>query len=465
MAKTGAHFSPCNVGSVEKHNERNPEYLKSVEASGRSLYFFQELTPNNTSWVNPDYGEKTCSDIFKDMVKLYTEKVGQAPQLNDRERINKKTGRKYKVAGWSPIREAVIPIKADTTIEDFKPIVDWLKSKGWNVIRIDLHKDEGHKNQVTGERKMNYHAHLVADCLDWKTGRTVKLSNDDMSLKGIQGIIAEALGMERGKKKEVTGAEHRDMWQQKEYAASRNFNRLDIQVKGLSKMIENLNKNKTDILQEIEDLKKQAANGKITQEQLDKEIESRQSKLDEIEGKLQDKTQKLRTAEQQLAEITRRRLEADREYHALQRAINKDQTTLQDRTLRDMSATGWDIAAEETKQRYERISDYAESLSPSERRVFDNMYHTIFDGSIVEDMARAGNEIAAVATALSLGYVQQAVTFAETHGGGGGNPESGWGRNPEDNDEDWRRRCFKMARAMMKPSKGRLVQRSSGFHR
>ena len=93
------------------------------------------------------------------------------------------------------------------------------------------------------------------------------------------------------------------------------------------------------------------------------------------------------------------------------------------------------------------------------------MYHTIFDGSIVEDMARAGNEIAAVATALSLGYVQQAVTFAETHGGGGGNPESGWGRNPEDNDEDWRRRCFKMARAMMKPSKGRLVQRSSGFHR
>lgn len=461
MAKTGAHFSPCNVGSVEKHNERNPEYLKSVEASGRNLYFFQELTPNNTSWVNPDYGGKTCSDIFKDMVKLYTEKVGQAPQLNDRERINKKTGRKYKVAGWSPIREAVIPIKADTTIEDFKPIVDWLKSKGWNVIRIDLHKDEGHKNQVTGERKMNYHAHLVADCLDWKTGRTVKLSNDDMSLKGIQGIIAEALGMERGKKKEVTGAEHRDMWQQKEYAASRNFNRLDIQVKGLSKMIENLNKNKADILQEIEDLKKQADDGKITQEQLDKEISARQSKLDDIEGRLQDKTQKLRTAEQQLAEITRRRLEADREYHALQRAINKDQTTLQDRTLRDISATGWDIATEETRKLQERLYDFRKDLNDDDREALDDIFH----GSIVEDLAERGNEIAAVATALSLGYVKEAVTFAESHGGGGCGPEGGWGKDPWEDEDKWRKRCFHMARTMMRPAKGRVVQRSGGFHR
>ena len=461
MAKTGAHFSPCNVGSVEKHNERNPEYLKSVEASGRNLYFFQELTPNNTSWVNPGYGGKTCSDIFKDMVKLYTEKVGQAPQLNDRERINKKTGRKYKVAGWSPIREAVIPIKADTTIEDFKPIVDWLKSKGWNVIRIDLHKDEGHKNQVTGERKMNYHAHLVADCLDWKTGRTVKLSNDDMSLKGIQGIIAEALGMERGKKKEVTGAEHRDMWQQKEYAASRNFNRLDIQVKGLSKMIENLNKNKADILQEIEDLKKQAAEGKITQEQLDKEISAQQSKLEDIERKLSDKTEKLRTAEQQVADNTRKYLQADREYHALQRAINKDLTTLQDRTLRDISATGWDIATEETRKLQERLYDFRKDLNDDDREALDDIFH----GSIVEDLAERGNEIAAVATALSLGYVKEAVTFAESHGGGGCGPEGGWGKDPWEDEDKWRKRCFHMARTMMRPAKGRVVQRSGGFHR
>ena len=146
---------------------------------------------------------------------------------------------------------------------------------------------------------MNLHAHFVADCLDWKTGRTVKLSEEDMSLKGLQGLVADALGMERGEAKKVTGAEHRDMWQQKEYAASRNFSRLDIKVKGLSKMIENLNKIKADVFQEIEGLKKQAADGKITQEQLEKEIETRLSKLEDVERKLEDKTEKLHTAEQQ----------------------------------------------------------------------------------------------------------------------------------------------------------------------
>ena len=462
MAKTGAHFVPCNVGSVEKHNERDPEYLKSVEASGRDLYFFQDLTPNNTSWVNPDYGGKTCSDIFADMIKRYKEKTGQSPQLNDRWRINPKTGRKEKVAGWSPIREAPIPIKPDTTIEDFKPVIDWLKMKGWNVIRIDLHKDEGYEDPVTGERKMNLHAHFVADCLDWKTGRTVKLSEEDMSLKGLQGLVADALGMERGEAKKVTGAEHRDMWQQKEYAASKNFSRLDIKVKGLSKMIENLNKIKADVIQEIEVLKKQAADGKITQEQLEKEIETRLSKLENVERKLEDKTEKLHTAEEQLSDITRRRLEAEREYHALQRAINKDLPTLQYKALRDMSATGWDIAAEQAQRMEQKISVFREELDEKKQQKLDN----IMVGSIVEDLAQRGNEIISVATALYLGYVQQAVTFAETRGGGGGSPESGWGRNPEDDDETWRRKCFYMAKVMMKPAKGRVVQRSGGgFHR
>jgi len=462
MAKTGAHFVPCNVGSVEKHNERDPEYLKSVEASGRDLYFFQDLTPNNTSWVNPDYGGKTCSDIFADMIKRYKEKIGQSPQLNDRWRINPKTGRKEKVAGWSPIREAPIPIKPDTTIEDFKPVIDWLKMKGWNVIRIDLHKDEGYEDPVTGERKMNLHAHFVADCLDWKTGRTVKLSEEDMSLKGLQGLVADALGMERGEAKKVTGAEHRDMWQQKEYAASKNFSRLDIKVKGLSKMIENLNKIKADVIQEIEVLKKQAADGKITQEQLEKEIETRLSKLENVERKLEDKTEKLHTAEEQLSDITRRRLEAEREYHALQRAINKDLPTLQYKALRDMSATGWDIAAEQAQRMEQKISVFREELDEKKQQKLDN----IMVGSIVEDLAQRGNEIISVATALYLGYVQQAVTFAETRGGGGGSPESGWGRNPEDDDETWRRKCFYMAKVMMKPAKGRVVQRSGGgFHR
>ena len=224
MAKTGGHFDPCNVGSVEKHNERNPDYLKSVKASGRKLYFFQDLTHLNSSWVARSYSGRSCSQIFEEQKQLYTKKVGQAPQLKERKRVNKKTGKVTKIAGWSPIREAVIPIKPNTELKDFAKVVQWLRDRGWNTIRIDLHKDEGYQDEVTGERKMNLHGHLVVDCLNHLTGRTVKL--DDNAMKEFQTVLAESLGMERGISKEVTGTEHRNMWQQKEHAAAQRYHEL-----------------------------------------------------------------------------------------------------------------------------------------------------------------------------------------------------------------------------------------------
>ena len=462
MAKTGGHFDPCNVGSVEKHNERDPEYLKSVEASGRNLYFFADLTKNNTSYVNPEYGGKTCAEIFDDMKQLYTEKVGQAPQTTVRKRVNKKTGQTYKVAGWSPIREAAIPIKADSTIDDFKPVIDWLKAKGWNVIRLDLHKDEGYKDEVTGERKMNYHAHLVVDCLDHQTGRTVKLSAEDMSLKkGIQRIIADALGMECGIPKAITGAEHRDQWQQREYAAAQNYRRLEIKVKGLSKMVENLTNNRTEILQEMEQLRKQAEEGKISQYVLQQNIGELQAKLEAVESKLKDKTEKLETALQQLSEITERKLKAERDYYAIMRKTNTLKSELNDLALVLQSSTAWDIAVEGIKEIKNKLDSFMDELTADQ----EYKLRTIIDDSIIDDMAQRGNEIVGVAAALSLGYVEQAMTFAQSHGGGGGSaPQSGWGQQPGEDDDAWRRRCFHMAKAMMRPGKGRTVNQSR-WHR
>ena len=235
MAKTGGHFDPCNVGCVEKHNERDPEYLKSVEASGRKLYFFPDLTRLNSTWIGHSYSGRSCSQIFDELKQLYIEKVGQAPQLKERKRVNKKTGKVTKIAGWSPIREAVIPIKPDTELRDFAKVVQWLRDKGWNTIRIDLHKDEGYEDEVTGDREMNLHGHLVVDCVNHQTGRTVKL--DDKDMKEFQSVLAESLGMERGIPKDLTGAEHRNMWQQKEYAAAQHYQQLKDMSEDLNKGI------------------------------------------------------------------------------------------------------------------------------------------------------------------------------------------------------------------------------------
>lgn len=219
MPKTSGHFKRCNVGSVEAHNERTQDYLDKVKAAGLPLYFFQELTANNTHWVNDrqEFAGKTCSQIFEWLKQLYTEKTGQAPQLKDRTRVNKKTGKEYTVSGWSPIREAVIVIKEDTTIDDFKPVFDWLRQNGLEPIRLDLHKDEGYKDQDTGEVKMNYHAHLTVCWVDLQTGKTANLKEDKMS-EFNQEVLPAALGMERGEAKEVSGREHMDVPEYREYA-------------------------------------------------------------------------------------------------------------------------------------------------------------------------------------------------------------------------------------------------------
>ena len=264
MAKTGGHFSRCNVGSVEAHNERTQAYLDGVKAAGLPLYFFQNLTVNNTHWMSDrqEFTGKTCAQIFESLKQLYTEKTGQAPQLKDRTRINKKTGKEYTVAGWSPIREAVIPIKEDTTVEDFKPVFDWLRRNGLEPIRLDLHKDEGYENQETGERKMNYHAHLVVCWVDLQTGRTANLKKEKMS-EFNQKVLPEALDMEAGESKNITAAKH---LRPEEYKSMMDAKRqADNQVSEAKKQVHQLEEKQKNLKRENAELQVSNTTGKAVQ--------------------------------------------------------------------------------------------------------------------------------------------------------------------------------------------------------
>ena len=211
MAKTGINFERANVASAEKHNKRDKGYIKAVNESPNKKYdIFNDRSGMNVFWENPKYAGKTLPKLLDEMRSIYREHVGQSPQEDDRVRqiTDKKTGMKKEVVtpGWAPIREGVCPIKEDTTIDDFKPFCEWLESKGPKVIGIYLHRDEGHTDLVTGERKYNYHGHVVVDWLDHETGKTYKLSKIDAS--EMQTQLALSLGMERGESKVKTGADH-----------------------------------------------------------------------------------------------------------------------------------------------------------------------------------------------------------------------------------------------------------------
>jgi len=74
------------------------------------------------------------------------------------------------------------------------------------------------------------------------------------------------------------------------------------------------------------------------------------------------------------------------------------------------------------------------------------------DCQVPEDNDSATPEdVIKTAVLLFLGYVDAATTISQSCGGGGSQPESGWGRKEDEDDMEWARRCRMMAHNMCKP--------------
>ena len=215
--KSSIHIKPCNISSSEAHNLRTLEYMRNIGES--KIYLIPELVADNEHWINPrlgDYDLQTHYDDIKQMVKA---KTGRAMQEKERERKTK-SGKIIKVAGCSPIREGILLIKPDTTLEDVCRFGEECRER-WGItpLQIFLHKDEGHwlsgkpdaedkeSFQIGGKWfKLNYHAHIVFDWMNHETGKSYKLNDDDMTQ--MQTLLSEILSMERGQSKAETGKEH-----------------------------------------------------------------------------------------------------------------------------------------------------------------------------------------------------------------------------------------------------------------
>ena len=215
--KSSIHIKPCNISSSEAHNLRTPEYMRNIGES--KIHLIPELVADNEHWIGPrigGYDLQTHYDNIKQMVKA---KTGRAMQEKERERKTK-SGKIIKVAGCSPIREGVLLIKSDTTLENVRRFGEECQER-WGItpLQIFLHKDEGHwlsgkpdaddkeSFQIGGRWfKPNYHAHIIFDWMNHETGKSYKLNDDDMAQ--MQTLLSEILSMERGQSKAETGKEH-----------------------------------------------------------------------------------------------------------------------------------------------------------------------------------------------------------------------------------------------------------------
>ncbi|WP_185264533.1 coiled-coil domain-containing protein [Elizabethkingia anophelis] len=162
--KTSINFKAVKSDS-EIHNFRK----KSFD------YIRKDLTHKNEYWM-----EQKIADRLLKIEAFCKEKSGRKLQKNA-----------------MPIREAVVVIKENTTMQDLhnlsKRLEEELKIR---VFQIAIHKDEGHYDKDTKEWKPNYHAHLVADWQDLETGKTLK--HQSFHYSKMQDLAAECLEMERG---------------------------------------------------------------------------------------------------------------------------------------------------------------------------------------------------------------------------------------------------------------------------
>lgn len=207
MAKTSINIKPCLVTSSGAHNRRLAEYLANIRKE--KIYIRTDLMAKNEEWVSPELGDTSLEERNRQIAAMVKEKTGRAMQTKDRERVNKKTGKVTVVRGSTPIKEGVVVIKEDTTMEQLRHFCEVCKERwGITALQVFIHRDEGHY-QIPNDKatwKPNYHAHIVWDWMDHDTGKSCKLLPQDMS--EMQTLLAECLKMQRGISKKITGKEH-----------------------------------------------------------------------------------------------------------------------------------------------------------------------------------------------------------------------------------------------------------------
>lgn len=205
--KTSINIKPCNIGSSEAHNRRTTEYLANIRKE--KFYIRTDLMTGNETWVSPDFSEATLTDRYNRIAAMVKEKTGRAIQTKDRERVNKKTGKVTIVRGSTPLKEGVVVIKGDTTMEQLRRFCEVCRERwGITALQVFIHRDEGHYG-TPGDNatwKPNLHAHIVWDWMNHETGKSCKL--DEKAMSEMQTVLAECLEKERGISKEITGKEH-----------------------------------------------------------------------------------------------------------------------------------------------------------------------------------------------------------------------------------------------------------------
>lgn len=281
--QTSIHVQPVKGGS-EQHNKREKELD----------YIRPELSHLNEYWE-----KDTQTDRLENIKSRYLKSTGQKMQSKA-----------------TPIREAVVVIKSETTMEDLKKLSDAYRQRfGIDTFQIAIHKDEGYPK---GEWKPNLHAHLVLDWTNQETGKSLKLNRQDMV--EMQTITAEVLQMDRGVSSDK---QHLMAQQYKSFAEEAKLKKLEEERARKEKQMKDelerfkVAKARKDAAIETAKTLSEGVKGIFGQSSKDKEIKALRKQINDLQQlQINSKAQSIQTIGQIQQEAQKAVNAKEREYSA-----------------------------------------------------------------------------------------------------------------------------------------------------
>lgn len=223
-------------------------------------------------------------------------------------------------------------------------------------------------------------------------------------------------------------------------------------------MIRNLETQKAILLEEISKLRNDIETGKTSKEDGERKLAQINEELHKVNDKIADKMSKLKIAQKQLTVVENKTTEAETKYSNVSEQLNSDSPTLNKKVLHEMQSMGYLLVALDAQDKIRRYNKIRDTLSSDNKDFLDNTIGGLFNDSIIDQIADSSSEIASIATALFLGYLDKATAISESHGGGG-SPGIGWGKKDDEDELAFRRRCFFTAMHMMQPAPKRRRKR------
>lgn len=332
-----------------------------------------------------------------------------------------------------------------------------------NVVSFIVHLDE-----------LNPHAHavIVPITKDGRLSAKDLFGGNDMNqartrMRELHSRLAEVnekYGLERGDDIIITGAKHKSTETYRRELAdecrtlsnevgmkrtllsdlNRSITKAETKIKALQTMVSNLEKVEADkqaTIAELEDYMKNHLGDAV---EIKAKITATRKELWDVRDKLNDKKMKLAQAKLQLDELQKNTFHIEARNREIKADFEKTTVSYQQQMINKIWAqAGMKVLAE--------IAD----IYPRMTSIHDS---SLFDDSFAMDFINYGDKIIYCAMYLYIGYVNEATNFAESQGGGGSDTKD-WGREKDEDEIEWIRRCLRQATKMMKPMKRKGLSR------